>query len=121
MSSRPIKLLIEDILEAIEKIDRYIAGLDGDGFERDEKTKDAVVHNIVIVGEVASRLPEDFRMEYCDIPWRQIMGLRNRIVHAYFGVDHRILWTILQNDLPTFRTSIEKIREAQKEKEGRDG
>ena len=93
MSSRPTRILVEDILEAIEKMTRYIAGMENDAFAKDERTVDAVVRNLEIVGEATNRLPDDFKRQHRDIPWRKIVGLRNRIVHEYFGVDpgHRMV------------------------------
>ena len=109
MSSRPAKVLVEDILEAMEKIARYITDIDRDAFLKDERTADAVVRNLEIVGEAASRLPDNFKLQHENIPWRKIVGLRNRIVHEYFGVDLDIIWSILQNELPVFRASLQKI------------
>jgi uncharacterized protein with HEPN domain len=81
-------------LGAIEKIDRYVAGLDHDAFIRDYKTIDSVVRNLEIIGEAANRLPENFKAQRSEIEWRQIIGLRNRIVHAYFNIDVEIVWEI---------------------------
>jgi uncharacterized protein with HEPN domain len=90
MSRRATPLLVEDIWEAIEKIERYVAGLDHDTFIKDDKTIDSVVRNLEIIGEAANRLPENFRAQRSEIEWRKIIGLRNRIVHDYFNVDVEI-------------------------------
>jgi uncharacterized protein with HEPN domain len=87
MSRRATPLLVEDIWEAIEKIQRYVAGLDHDTFIKDDKTIDSVVRNLEIIGEAANRLPEDFRAQHPEIEWRRIIGLRDRIVHDYFNID----------------------------------
>ena len=76
MSRRATPLLVEDIWEAIEKIQRYVAGLDHDTFIKDDKTIDSVVRNLEIIGEAANRLPEDFRAQQPEIEWRKIIGLR---------------------------------------------
>lgn len=110
MSNRSIFLLIEDIWEAIEKIERYTNGMTQDTFQEDEKTSDAVVRNFEVIGEAAGRLPEDFTNRYSEIVWSKIVGLRNRIVHEYFGVDLEIIWQILQNDLPAFKAALSTIR-----------
>lgn len=109
MSPRPTELLIEDILEAIEKIESYTAGLDKHQFTQDDKTIDAVVRNLEIIGEAASRLPEDFKSSHDEISWHQITGLRNRIVHEYFGVDAEIIWQILRKDLPELNGKLKDI------------
>jgi uncharacterized protein with HEPN domain len=110
MSRRAAPLLIEDIWEAIEKIERYVSGLEHDAFIRDEKTVDSVVRNLEIIGEAANRIPENIRAQYSDIEWRKIIGLRNRIVHDYFSIDVEIVWEIVQRDLPLFKSKIALIR-----------
>ena len=110
MSKRSIELLVEDIWESIEKIERYTEGMTQDSFQSDEKTTDAVVRNLEIIGEAAGRLPKEFTDRHSKIEWVKIKGLRNRIVHEYFGVDLQIIWQILKNDLPAFKASLENIR-----------
>lgn len=78
MSKRSLELLVEDIWESIEKIERYIEGMTQDNFQSDEKTTDAVVRNFEIIGEAAGRLPEDFTSRYSEIEWVKIIGLRNK-------------------------------------------
>jgi uncharacterized protein with HEPN domain len=110
MSRRATPLLVEDVWEAIEKIERYVAGLDRDAFLNDEKTIDSVVRNLEIIGEAANRLPENFRTQHSEIEWRKIIGLRNRVVHGYFSIDIEIVWEILQKDLPSFKSKLSSIR-----------
>lgn len=110
MSNRPHHLLLEDMWESVEKIGRYVAGLSEDAFLSDERTVDAVVRNLEIVGEAASRLPGDIRSLTAEVEWRKIIGLRHRIVHHYFGVDTKMVWQILMNDLPAFREALERMR-----------
>jgi uncharacterized protein with HEPN domain len=110
MSRRATPLLVEDIWEATEKIDRYVAGLDHDTFLKDDKTIDSVVRNLEIIGEAANRLPEDFRAQHTEIEWRRIIGLRNRIVHDYFNIDVEIVWEIIQKDLPNLKSKLIPIR-----------
>ena len=109
MSRRATPLLVEDIWEAIEKIQRYVAGLDHDTFIKDDKTIDSVVRNLEIIGEAANRLPEDFRAQHPEIEWRKIIGLRNRIVHDYFNIDVEIVWEIIQKDLPNLKAKLSSI------------
>lgn len=110
MSRRATPILVEDIREAIEKIERYVIGLDHDAFINDDKTVDSVVRNLEIIGEAAHRLPESFRTQHSEIEWRKIIGLRNRIVHAYFNIDVEIVWEILQKDLPYLKSELSLIR-----------
>ncbi len=109
MSKRSIDLLIEDIVEAIDKIERYVRKLSKTEFLEDEKTIDAVVRNLEVIGEAANRLPDSFRVNNNAIEWRKIIGLRNRIVHEYFGIDTEIVWQIVQVDLPELKSKLQKL------------
>jgi uncharacterized protein with HEPN domain len=100
MPKRNVALLLEDVVSAIGKIERYTDGLGREAFLADEKTIDAVVRNLEIIGEAARTVPDDFAAAHPGVPWQRIAGLRNRIVHDYFGLDLEIIWQILQVDLP---------------------
>jgi uncharacterized protein with HEPN domain len=110
MSERDVLLLVDDIIGAAEKILRYTAGMDLNGFIRDEKTADAVTRNFEVMGEAANRLPPKFRSEHSHIPWNRIRGFRNRVVHDYFGIDFNIVWTIIGRDLDPLLESLRSIR-----------
>lgn len=109
MSKRSPALLVMDMLEAVKKACRYTLDYDFERFQSDERTSDAVVRNLEIIGEAASRLPVEFREQYQDIEWNKIIGLRHRIVHEYFGVDLELIWYILKKDLPVLRGRLEKL------------
>jgi uncharacterized protein with HEPN domain len=100
MSKRTPELLIEDVLEAAKKIRAYTKGLSLDKFVHDEKTIDAVIRNFEIIGEASNRLPDEYRAKHPEIEWDRIIGFRNRIVHDYFGIDHSIVWNIIQKYIP---------------------
>ena len=106
MSERPVDLLLSDIIEAIDRIGQYISGMSFDAFSEDQKTIDAVVRNLEIIGEAVRRLPDDYKDSHPDIEWHKVIGLRNRIVHAYFGIDLQIIWQIVGKDLPTLRQTL---------------
>ena len=106
MPKRDVALLLEDILAAIGKIERYTAGIGREAFLGDEKTIDAVVRNLEIIGEAARQVPGDFAAAHPQVPWARIAGLRNRIVHDYFGLDLEIIWQILQVDLPQLKSQL---------------
>jgi uncharacterized protein with HEPN domain len=110
MSKRDPELLIKDILESISKIQRYSSALSIQEFLSDEKTFDAIIRNFEIIGEAASRLPEDFKDRFPDIDWARIRGFRNRIVHDYMGIDSQIVWTIITKYLPILKEKLESIR-----------
>jgi uncharacterized protein with HEPN domain len=111
MSHRSIELLIEDLWEAVGKVERYTDGLDHDRFVQDEKTIDSVVRNFEVIGEAAWKLPLEFRDRHSDVPWKKIIGLRHRIVHDYFDIDLEIIWQILERDIPSFKQNLLMIRE----------
>jgi uncharacterized protein with HEPN domain len=110
MSDRPDDLLVADIWESLGSIREYVEGITEDGFAADNKTVDAVVRNLEIVGEAANRLSDDFKRAHAEIEWKKIVGLRHRIVHEYFGVDVAIIWRIVQHDLPRLRELLAPIR-----------
>ncbi len=103
MSKRPTDLLLTDIRESIDRIGEYTKGMSLEGFSTDQKSVDAVVRNLEIMGEAANRLPDEFKESHSEIEWFKIVGLRHRIVHEYFGVDLEIIWRILQKDLHELR------------------
>jgi uncharacterized protein with HEPN domain len=109
MSKRSIDVLIGDITEAIEKIERYTNGISKKEFMSDDKTIDAVVRNLEIIGEAASRMPDRIKNNQNMIKWKKIIGLRNRIVHEYFGIDVELVWNIIQKDLPMFKDKLRSL------------
>ena len=99
MSKRDNLLLLDDMLQSALKIKRYVKNIDFDSFISDDKTKDAVVRNFEIIGEAANRIEPDFRDRNPEIEWKRIRGLRNRIIHEYFGIDFEIVWQIIDEYL----------------------
>jgi|SRR3989338_4756419 len=112
MSKRSAELLLQDILEAIEKIEQYTSNFSQQQFISDTKTIDAVVRNLEILGEATYRLPTVFKEKYPKIEWHKIIGLRHRIVHEYFGIDLYLVWIIIQKDLPSFKKDLLQILKA---------
>ena len=102
MSGRTPRKLVEDMLERIERIGRCVAELDQAAFVQDETSIDAVVRNLEVIGEAASRMPKDVRASATGIPWQRIIGFRHRIVHAYYDVDEDIVWEIVIRRCPNF-------------------
>lgn len=109
MSKRDVRLFVAGMLEGIARIERYTAGLDLEGFAADERTVDAVVRNLEIIGEAARQIPEAIRERYPDIPWRRVIGFRNIVVHEYFAVDVGIIWTIVRENLPALKTKLRQM------------
>ena len=92
MSKREPILLLEDIIESIQKIKIYTSGLSLDDFLKDDKTIDAVIRNFEIIGEASNRIPDEIRDKFQLVNWHRIRGFRNRIVHDYMGIDYEIVW-----------------------------
>ena len=109
MSERDVEVLLGDILQAMSRIERYCSDMDRDSFLADDKTADAVVRNIGIIGEAVKQLPANFKDQHPGVPWNQIAGLRNRIVHDYAGIDLEIIWEVVQGSLPKFREQIDSF------------
>ena len=109
MSKRTPTLLVEDILESCHKIMDYTKDYSFEEFVEDPKTIDAVIRNFEIIGEAANRLPEDFKDLHQDVDWFRIRGLRNRLVHDYFGIDYSIVWQVKETYLSQLIKKLEKL------------
>lgn len=109
MSKRNSFLILEDIVESCDKVFRYTDNIPFDDFINDEKTIDAVLRNFEVIGEATNILPIEILKLNPNIEWHQIISLRNRLIHTYFGVDYQIVWKILKEFLPTFKLQIEQI------------
>jgi uncharacterized protein with HEPN domain len=106
MPSRSWQFRIDDILTAIDKIERYTKNMDFDTWLKDDKTVDAVIRNLEIVGEASSHLPDDVLQQYKDIPWKLMRGIRNILAHEYFGIDLEIIWKTAKEDLPNLKNKL---------------
>ena len=109
MSERRDRDSLEDILEASRRARRYTAGMDYAQFVRDSKTQDAVIRNLEIIGEATKRLSDDLRADHEMVPWKNMAGLRDRLIHDYFGVNLDIVWQIASDELPAVQESIRGI------------
>ncbi len=109
MPPRDWKLRIRDILDCISKIDRYTDGMGLAEFEADEKTIDAVVRNIEVIGEAATHIPDEIQAGYPDLPWPEMRAMRNILAHEYFGVSLPIIWQTIQDNLPPLAEPLEEI------------
>ena len=97
-----------DILEAIERIEKY-ADEGKEVFEEDELIQTWIVHHITIIGEACRTLPDDFQSRHTNVPWADIVGMRNILVHHYFGIDKDAVWSVGEKDLPELKLNIQAI------------
>lgn len=109
MSKRLPKLYLEDILTSISNIDEYTKGLSFKDFKSDKKTIDAVVRNLEIIGEAARNIGQSFTEEHSQLPWSEMISMRNKVIHEYIAVDVEILWKTIQEDLPMLKEQIEEL------------
>lgn len=107
MSKRDWKILFEDIIESINKIEEYTTDLSYADFEENNLITDAVVRNIEIIGEASKNIPSEVKNQFPDIPWQKLRGIRNRIVHDYFDIDRTIIWYIISNELSPLKKSLQ--------------
>lgn len=98
------------MLDAASRIQSYTNGLNFDQFLEDQKTIDAVIRNFEILGEASTRVDPDFQSATPQIPWKQLRGYRNRLIHEYFGVDYEIVWDIIKNELSHLLTQLEELK-----------
>lgn len=103
-------LFVDDILEAMNKIERYTEGLTYDDFIEQDMVVDAVVRNLEIIGEAAKHIPLTIQKQFPSIPWKRMIGLRNIISHGYFGIDMSIIWEIITQNLPETKPLIFEMR-----------
>ncbi len=104
--TRSARILLGDILEAAELLERYTAGLNRQEFAGNIEKQDAVARRLEIIGESVKRLPKDLRDQHPDVPWREIAGARDVLVHEYFRIDVDLAWDMVKHDVPNLATRI---------------
>jgi len=106
---REYKLFLKDIVKACEYIQEFVEGIDFDQFLKDEKTSSAVIQKFGIIGEAVKNIPEFIKQKYPDIAWKDMAGMRDRLIHGYFGVDYVLVWDTIESDIPEIISSISQI------------
>ena len=100
---------IEHILDCIRKINEYTQGLSIKEFSSNELVQDAVIRNIEIIGEASKKLSSDLKQTYYEIPWKEIAGMRDKLIHDYLGVDIKVVWRTIREDIPFLEKLIKEI------------
>lgn len=103
------KIFVAHILESIEEIEKYSNHATRESFSKMKMMQDAIIRRIEIIGEATKNLPVPFRKKYSDIPWREMAGMRDILIHDYFGVNVSIVWRTIKKDLPKLKAQIEEL------------
>lgn len=106
---RNYKIYLNDILDAIAAIEEFTASVSIEKFSTDRMRKDAVIKNLMIIGEAAKNVPENVQSKATEIEWEEIAGFRDVLIHQYFGTDLETVWDIIKNDLPKLKKSVQKL------------
>ena len=117
-AQRDWRFLVEDMIGFCERVRDYTAGLDKAAFVASPMSYDATLRNLELIGEAATRIPETVRDAHPEIPWRAIVGMRNRLAHAYLHIDDDIIWTLIVDAVPELLAALRKLPETAGEERG---
>ena len=106
---RGYTLYLKDILAAIESIESFIAGMDLEAFQMDDKTTSAVMRKLEIIGEAVKQIPDEVRQKHSQVPWKEMAGMRDKLIHFYFGVDYQLVWKTVTERLPQVKQDIQNV------------
>lgn len=108
---RNVELYIKDILKYMERAEGYIKSISFEEFLKDDKACDAIIRCIEVIGEAAGNVPQEIRDKHLSIPWRDIVGMRNKVIHGYFTVDFETVWLVVKEEIPKLKPMISKVLE----------
>ena len=107
--SRTVSLFIKDILQNMNDALEFIEGISYDQFTADKKTLNAVLRSIEVIGEAAKNIPDEVRAGYPQVPWKEMAGMRDKVIHSYFGVDPETVWLVIRDRIPAIKPLIQKV------------
>jgi uncharacterized protein with HEPN domain len=114
---RDYRLFLQDIVDACGHIAAFVEGMDVDAFVLDEKTSSAVIQKFEVIGEATKNIPQFVREQYPHILWKDLAGMRDRLIHGYFGIDYYLVWESVEQDIPTLKSQIREILDEMDRKE----
>ena len=106
---REYSLYLKDILEAMASIEKFVAGMEFEDFKNDDRTSSAVIRKFEIIGEAIKHIPDEIRNKYPQIKWKQMAGMRDRLIHFYFGVKYDLVWHTIKDIIPQVKPIIQGI------------
>ena len=115
---RTSMLYLKDVLKAIEAIEEFVKHIDFEAFKNDDMRSSAVIRKFEIIGEATKNIHEDIKQKYPSIPWKNIAGMRDRLIHFYHGIKYELVWDTITIDLPGFKLQIKEVLEDLQKEQG---
>lgn len=107
--TRDYKLFLNDIIQAMDSIEEFLGDMNLNELEHDDKTSSAIIRKFEIIGEASKNIPDDLKDKHPEIPWKSMTGMRDRLIHAYFGIDFKIVWQTIKLEIPALKSKLKAI------------
>ena len=109
MRQRDFTDYLDDILDAVNNIEEFVDDMTFEQFVKDKKTLHAVVRNIEIIGEASKNIPDSVKAKHKELPWKKMTGMRDKLIHGYFGIDYETIWKAAKEDVPSLRKVVQTM------------
>jgi len=106
---RNYKIYLKDILKSMEDIEKFVENMNFEKFRGDDKTSSAVIRKFEIIGEATKKIPQEIRKKYQEIPWKEMAGMRDKLIHFYFGIDYKLVWKTIKKRIPEVKPLIKDV------------